>query len=79
MNNYWSGLYSSSIEFHSHEWSVHGTCWNPAAGNASNYPAQIVEIIDSENDLGDVNKFFSVALNVHNNNNVMKALETAGL
>jgi len=29
---YWNGLYSSSDEFHTHEWSVHGSCWNAMAG-----------------------------------------------
>ena len=30
---YWSGLYNSQAKFLSHEWSKHGTCWNPFLGD----------------------------------------------
>lgn len=29
----WNGLYSSDETFISHEWSTHGTCWNPSYGD----------------------------------------------
>jgi len=33
----WSGLFSSADDFHNHEWTKHGTCWNdPSGGNKIN-------------------------------------------
>jgi len=43
---YWSGLYSSDEEFLNHEWTKHGTCWDPSQGDATKMPETIVTIVD---------------------------------
>jgi ribonuclease I len=35
LNTYWSGLYSSNNEFHDHEWTKNGTCWNDNVNGAN--------------------------------------------
>jgi len=46
----WSGLYSSPTQFHGHEWTKHGTCWNDpdASGNKINdFFTQVITIAQS--------------------------------
>jgi len=43
----WSGLYSSASQFHDHEWTTHGACWNDpnTSGNKINdFFSQVISV-----------------------------------
>lgn len=42
----WNALYNLAQSFLSHEWSKHGTCWNPQPEQSSQVPADLVSYVD---------------------------------
>jgi len=36
LESHWSGLISSTANFHNHEWTKHGTCWNDVKPSQNN-------------------------------------------
>lgn len=45
--SFWDGMYSSNEGFWSHEWTKHGTCWDPKKGDLSKMPAALRSHIQS--------------------------------
>ena len=41
IKSFWDGMYSSNEGFWEHEWSKHGTCWNPNLGDLSTMKADV--------------------------------------
>merc|ERR1712166_385208 len=54
--SFWDGMYNSNEGFWSHEWSKHGTCWDPSKGDLSKMPAALQDHIKSSRDEASAGK-----------------------
>lgn len=45
LNYYWNPLYSKPEEFLNHEWTKHGTCWNPAPLDFEAVPSDLKKVV----------------------------------
>ena len=45
LNYYWNPLYSDAAGFLNHEWSKHGTCWNPAPIDFEKVPNDLKKVV----------------------------------
>ena len=55
LKEYWSGLYSSEQGFINHEWTKHGTCWNPTYGYLNQMPSAVRSIVSTARSSGSQN------------------------
>jgi ribonuclease T2 len=65
MKVYWIGMNESSDQFHAHEWSKHGTCWN--------------DPIQTQNQTTMMNDYFSAAIAVAFKIDMYSTLANAGI
>ena len=55
LNKYWAGLFASQSGFIAHEWSKHGTCWDPYYGDLSKMPSILTQIVTAGRKNYDLN------------------------
>lgn len=63
LKRYWSGLFNPANDFHTHEWTKHGTCWND----------------DLETKINVIEDFFQHVMNVAQDYNAHSILTQAGI
>jgi len=81
---YWSGLNGTQQAFLNHEWTKHGTCWNPFLGNIEKMPQQVRKIVRSGRNYGASSLispiyFLDLAVSLASELNPWKVLKQAGI
>lgn len=84
IKSFWEGMYSSNEGFWQHEWSKHGTCWNPTLGDLSKMADNVKAPIQNARDsykAGSalITHYFHTVYEAHNNINFYKALSDNGI
>lgn len=80
ITTHWNGLYSTEQGFISHEWSKHGTCWNPELGNRSEMSPAVVKLLEAaDEDTKDPATYLRLALHLGTKYNHYETLAKHGI
>jgi len=84
LNYYWNPMYSTADGFMNHEWSKHGTCWDPEPINYEDVPSDLKKVVkDSQGSMDDDKthqiSYFKTTIAVAQKYNVFAALAAYGI
>lgn len=86
LNSYWAGLFASQSKFLDHEWSKHGTCWQPDSGDLAKMPRELLPLVEAsrkdttrKGGLIQPADYLSVALELGHLYNVFEALKESSI
>jgi ribonuclease I len=84
LNYYWNPLYTPASGFLNHEWSKHGTCWNPAPTDFEKVPNDLKKVVaNAQGSMSDefnhqIN-YIKTTISVAQKYNVFAALASQGI